>query len=98
MNKLFEMKFGSHLYGTSTPASDVDYKSIYLPTAREIVLGDYHKTINMSRKKDHGDWLLCGHVHGAWAQMGKQINVGVDVRNYQPISELEIISIIESHK
>jgi RNA repair pathway DNA polymerase beta family len=51
MNKILELKFGSHLYGTSTPESDLDFKAIYLPTAREIVLGSYKKTINTSRKK-----------------------------------------------
>lgn len=51
MQKLVEIKFGSHLYGTDTEASDLDLKSIYLPTAREIVLGNYAKVKNMSRKK-----------------------------------------------
>jgi len=32
------IEFGSHLYGTNTPSSDRDYKSVYLPTAREILL------------------------------------------------------------
>lgn len=51
MNKIVEMKFGSHLYGTQTPESDVDIKGIYIPTAREIVLGTYRRTVNSSRKK-----------------------------------------------
>lgn len=51
MNKIIEIKFGSHLYGTDTPKSDLDLKGIYLPEAREIVLGTYKKTINGSRKK-----------------------------------------------
>ena len=51
MNKIIEMKFGSHLYGTDTPESDLDLKAIYLPTAREIVLGTYKETINISRNK-----------------------------------------------
>lgn len=51
MNKILEMKFGSALYGTSTPKSDVDIKGIYLPTAREIVLGTYKKTISTCRTK-----------------------------------------------
>src|ERR1700722_5000860 len=51
MNKILEMKFGSHLYGTNTPNSDLDYKAIYLPTAKEIVLGSYKKTIAKSRPK-----------------------------------------------
>jgi hypothetical protein len=51
MNKIIELKFGSHLYGTNTPASDMDFKAIYVPTAREIVLGNYQKTICKSRPK-----------------------------------------------
>lgn len=51
MNKIIEIKFGSHLYGTNTPTSDLDFKAIYLPTAREIVLGKYKKTIAKSRPK-----------------------------------------------
>ena len=51
MNQILEIKFGSHLYGTSTPESDLDFKGIYLPTAKEIVLGTYKKTIATSRPK-----------------------------------------------
>jgi RNA repair pathway DNA polymerase beta family len=51
MNKILSMTFGSHLYGTNTPASDTDIKGIYLPTAREIVLGSYKKTIATCRAK-----------------------------------------------
>lgn len=51
MNKILELKFGSHLYGTDTPKSDLDFKGIYLPTAKEIVLGTYKKTIQKSRPK-----------------------------------------------
>jgi predicted nucleotidyltransferase len=28
MNVIVKMKFGSHLYGTSTPLSDTDYKAV----------------------------------------------------------------------
>lgn len=52
MNKIVEIKFGSHLYGTDTPNSDLDIKGIYLPTARQIVLGTYSEVINISRKKE----------------------------------------------
>lgn len=55
MNKIFDVKFGSHLYGTDTEKSDIDYKSIYLPTAKEIVLNKYKKTINISKKKGEGE-------------------------------------------
>ena len=37
-------KFGSHLYGLSTPSSDVDWKGIYLPNIENLLLGNYAKT------------------------------------------------------
>jgi len=45
------------------------------------------------RPKDDGLILLHGHVHEAWAVKRRMINVGVDVRNYAPISVEEIESI-----
>jgi hypothetical protein len=41
MNKLDEkirMIFGSHLYGTNLPSSDLDYKGIFLPSANDLLL------------------------------------------------------------
>ena len=35
---LVKMVFGSHLYGLNTPESDTDYKGVFLPTPREIIL------------------------------------------------------------
>jgi hypothetical protein len=51
MNKILEMKFGSTLYGTTTPESDTDYKAIYLPKPKDIVLGKINKSINIVRPK-----------------------------------------------
>jgi hypothetical protein len=31
---IVQIKFGSHLYGTNTPTSDLEFKSVYIPTAR----------------------------------------------------------------
>jgi calcineurin-like phosphoesterase family protein len=46
------------------------------------------------RYQDEGGWLLHGHVHDEWLLRGKQINVGVDVWSYAPVSEYELIEII----
>jgi len=37
-NKILEIRVGSHLYGTDTPTSDLDYSGIFLPT-QELVFG-----------------------------------------------------------
>jgi predicted nucleotidyltransferase len=43
MELLVEMRYGSHLYGTDTPQSDIDLKSVYLPEARDILLQRVHR-------------------------------------------------------
>jgi calcineurin-like phosphoesterase family protein len=40
------------------------------------------------------EWLLCGHVHGAWRQRGRMINVGVDAWGGYPVSADEIAALI----
>ena len=44
------------------------------------------------RPHDHGYIILCGHVHDQWVTTGFNINVGVDVRNYRPVSAVELRS------
>lgn len=41
-------------------------------------------------------WLLHGHVHEKWKVNGKQINVGVDVWDYRPVSEQTLLDLIRS--
>lgn len=36
---LFRIPYGSRLYGTQTPTSDYDYKCLYLPQVKDILLG-----------------------------------------------------------
>jgi calcineurin-like phosphoesterase family protein len=45
---------------------------------------------------DSGSWLIHGHVHTAWKVRGRQINVGVDVWDYTPVSDDRLIQLIES--
>lgn len=40
-------------------------------------------------------WMLCGHVHEAWKQHGRVVNVGVDVWNYQPVAATTLVELIE---
>lgn len=48
MIKLAYMKFGSHLYGLETKDSDIDYRGVYIPSLRELLLGSWKKTITTS--------------------------------------------------
>jgi hypothetical protein len=55
-NEIVRIKFGSHLYGTSTPASDTDYKSVYLPSASDILLQRVKSSDRQDRRqKDEGE-------------------------------------------
>ena len=53
---ILTMKFGSQLYGTDTPQSDLDYKSVFLPSGRDILLGRVQETIvtNTKTTKEEG--------------------------------------------
>lgn len=48
MKMVMETVFGSHLYGLETPTSDKDYKGIFLPHPKDILLGTAKKTIDTS--------------------------------------------------
>ena len=48
MKILIKAMAGSHLFGTSTPSSDKDYKGVFLPTADEILLGSYSESIQQT--------------------------------------------------
>lgn len=46
MNVLVEAVAGSHLFGTNTPASDRDFKGVYLPSKQDILLGTAKASVN----------------------------------------------------
>ncbi len=62
MKTIVRIKFGSHLYGTSTPASDIDFKSIFVPSARSILLQNAPKTLNNHRPKGVGEKNNAGEI------------------------------------
>ena len=51
LNIVVLMRFGSHLYGTSTPESDEDYMGVFIPTAEQILLGTIPDFIDLDSKK-----------------------------------------------
>lgn len=44
--------YGSHLYGTSTPESDTDFRGIYLPSLRDCLLGTVKDTVTDTTEED----------------------------------------------
>lgn len=48
------LQFGSHIYGTNLPTSDLDYKGIYVPDAQDILLQKVKGTVVQNTKKDPG--------------------------------------------
>jgi hypothetical protein len=62
MRLIVEMQFGSHLYGTATPLSDLDYKGVYVPDGRDILLQRVRDAISQSRPKAAGEKNSPGDV------------------------------------
>lgn len=62
MRTIVRIKFGSHLYGTATPASDIDYKSVFVPAARDILLQRVRGTISNQRPKAEGEKNIAGEI------------------------------------
>lgn len=52
MNIVCKMIFGSHLYELNSSESDIDYKSIYLPSKRQLLLNQYKKVIQRHSSND----------------------------------------------
>ena len=50
---LYLVKFGSHLYVTSTPTSDTDYKGIFLPTKESCFLKETRNSITFNTKHNN---------------------------------------------
>lgn len=62
MDLIVEMRFGSHLYGTDTPQSDLDLKAVYLPNPEDILLQRVKAAIASTRPKAHGERNSPGDV------------------------------------
>ena len=53
MTTILKTVFGSHLYGLNTPTSDKDFKGIFMPTPKDILLGQIPKTQKLSSGPSH---------------------------------------------
>jgi len=55
MKNIITIKYGSHLYGTATPESDLDIKGIYIPSVKDILLQGIKPVIVKKSSKKHGE-------------------------------------------
>jgi len=55
MKTVMKCIFGSRMYGTSTPESDTDYKSVFIPSGRDILLQRAKGAISTQRPKGDGE-------------------------------------------
>ena len=62
MREIVRMKFGSHLFGTSTPASDVDYKAVHVPDGRSILLGRVKAVYTQNTKTSTAERNTAGDI------------------------------------
>lgn len=62
MRPIVNIKFGSHLYGTATPQSDLDFKGVYVPCARDILLQRVKGTVSEHRQKAEREKNLPGEI------------------------------------
>ena len=60
MNLVMKIVFGSHLYGTSTLNSDFDFKTIFIPEPRDIILGTGKEIVVTKRDKMEGEKNYAG--------------------------------------
>lgn len=59
---IFRVTYGSHLFGTATPASDLDIKSVFVPRPRDILLGRVRGSVSTKREKTVGERNHAGEV------------------------------------
>lgn len=81
---------------------DYDFGGYYVDGGFGVALhhlpyeGDYRGRTELEamRPPDTGGWLIHGHVHELWKIRGRQVNVGVDVHGFAPVSEDELMRMI----
>jgi predicted nucleotidyltransferase len=62
MDLIVEMRFGSQLYGTDTPQSDLDLKAVYVPNPDDILLQRAKATVTSRPLKTPGEKNVSGDL------------------------------------
>ncbi len=61
MRKIAQCLYGSHLYGTQTIDSDIDYKGLFMPETKDILLGRMPRTSDRQEGKIDSQWHSLHH-------------------------------------
>ena len=75
MDLIVRMRFGSHLYGTATPESDLDLKGVYLPEALDILLQRVKTTVTSNRVKAAGEKNEAGDVDSEFYSLQRYLDL-----------------------
>jgi predicted nucleotidyltransferase len=75
MIKIVQMQFGSHLYGTNTPSSDIDIKGVYLPTSKDVLLQRVKGSISQKRSKELGEKNLADEIDEEYYSLQKYLSL-----------------------
>ncbi len=83
--------WGKELYETSGPLAETLFS--HYPYD-----GDSHGEDRYAhlRAEDRGLPIIHGHVHTEWRIKGRQFNVGVDVNDFKPVSDVELADWVKS--
>ncbi|HMS11718.1 MAG: metallophosphoesterase family protein [Microthrixaceae bacterium] len=57
--------------------------------------GDHDRYLDHRPSDDGSTWLLHGHIHENGCIEDRMINVGVDVWDFRPVSESDLVDLIE---
>lgn len=103
-NRLYEEFLAVYKEYFHEVLSDLDHVTRHIPEAGETVIlshypyeGDSHDADRFSemRPTDDGRSIVVhGHVHERWQVNGRQLNVGVDVNWFTPVSEETLVQRI----
>lgn len=78
MKTIVRVTFGSHLYGTATPASDLDFKSVFVPSARDILLQKVKGSISNQRPKAEGEKNVAGEIDEEAYSLQRYLNLAAE--------------------
>ena len=80
---------------------DIGFESVHTSLSLLLPHGEENEYVHLVHDPalaavDRSSFFLCGHIHGLFQQVGNAINVGVDAREFKPVSSREIWEIIKS--